>query len=265
MKDLIRSLRRLSITTTPPTGGVAQVLASLAVVALFAGTACADLVLETETAQLGKQGTFATSAGVQIEKDKSGNTTVFTLNQFEYAVTDRFELLIEPFFFEKSWTGHGKSTQGLGDLEITPSYMIVEDKDDFPAIVLAFKIKVPTATNREIGTGQYDYNPFIIIGKVVGPWVFNFNLGYDFITRTKDDDLHNQLLADASAEYVIREDWSVFAEVFTNTSPIAGERGTVSAALATEYHLNKQSNVFISVGYDSDRLANVRFGFNLEW
>src|SRR5207245_624852 len=100
--------------------------------------------------------------------------------------------LVEPFFYEIDRPKGGPVSKGLGDLEITPSYMIVEEKKDFPAIVLAFKVKVPTATNRDIGTGKFDYNPFIIVGKTWGPWVLNFNLGYNFITSPKDEPLRNQ-------------------------------------------------------------------------
>ena len=38
--------------------------------ALVAGTVHADLVLETETAQLGKQGDGLVSAALQVERDK---------------------------------------------------------------------------------------------------------------------------------------------------------------------------------------------------
>ena len=252
----------------------------------------ADLVLETETAQLGKQGEGLISTAIQFERDKDGGTTAFTLNQFEYAITDRSEILIEPFFYEWDNPADGSSFGGVGDLEITPSYMMVREQGVMPAIVLAFKLKVPTATNRDIGTGRFDYQPFVIIGETYGPWIFNENFGIDFVTSPPDEPLHNQLICDFSVERKITDNWSVFAEVFANTSPARGESNTYAGALATEYKLFApppvgalpsteaqldvpppepeprgpfEVSVFASVGDDSDRLLALRTGFNIEF
>jgi hypothetical protein len=75
--------------------------------------------LKPKTAELGRKGTVGISAGVQFEREKDGSTTIFTLNQFEYAITDRAEILIEPFFYE--WDRPKTETRfsGMRDLEIT--------------------------------------------------------------------------------------------------------------------------------------------------
>lgn len=225
----------------------------------------ADLVLETETAELGKQGHFAFSAGAQFEREKDGGKTAFTLNQFEYAITDRAEMLVEPFFYEWSKPADGPLVQGIGDLEITPSYMVLLEKPYVPAIVLAFKLKVPTATNRDIGTGKFDYQPYIILGKKFGNWILNANFGYDFVTSPADEPLMNQFIYDFSVEREITDKWSVYAEVFANSTPAVGEKGTFSGAIATEYRFTDHFNAFVSVGYDSDGLFNIRPGFNFDF
>lgn len=237
--------------------------------ALFTGLAFAmplrgDTVLETETAELGRKGEGLFSFSVQFERERDGSTTQFTLTQFEYAITDRAEILIEPFFQEWDQPKGAKRFHGAGDLEITPSYMVVLEKPYVPAIVLAFKLKVPTARNRDIGTGKYDYFPYVIFGKTIGKWVFNANFGYNFITSpSKDEHLKSQFIYDFSVERKITDKWSVFAEVFANSSPATGEKGTFSGALATEYQFNEHFNAFVSVGYDTDHLFNVRPGFNI--
>jgi hypothetical protein len=73
--------------------------------------------LETETAELGKKGDMLISVSTQFEKDKDGNRTAFTLTQYEIGITDRAELLIEPFFMEWDNPKDGKSFHGMGDLE----------------------------------------------------------------------------------------------------------------------------------------------------
>ena len=138
------------------------------------------------------------------------------------------------------------------------------EKPYVPAVVLAFKLKVPTARNRNIGTGKYDYFPYVILGKTYGRWVFNLNFGYNFITSPlKDEPLKNQFIYAFSVERKMTDRRSVFAEVFANSSPATGENGTFSTAIATEYQFTNHFNAFVSVGYDSDGLFNVRPGFNI--
>ena len=226
----------------------------------------ADLVLETETAELGKKGDSLVSSAIQLEREKDGSRTTFTLNQYETAITDRAEILIEPFFREFNHPKGKPSFQGTGDLEITPSYMIALEKPGRPAVVLAFKLKVPTASNPDIGTGKYDYLPYVILGKTYGPWVLNANLGYNFITSpSKAESLKNQFIYDFSVERKVTPKWSLYSEIFSNSSPAVGERGTFSGAVATEYRFKKNVNAFVSVGNDSNRLSNVRSGFNIEF
>lgn len=157
------------------------------------------------------------------------------------------------------------ATSGVGDLELTPSYMAVLEDACTPAIVLAFKLKVPTATNRDIGSGKFDYLPYIILGKTYGPWVFNANLGYNFITSTKDESLKNEFIYDLSVERKLTEKLSVYAEIFSNSAPTAGDTGTFSEAVAVEYRFNETFEVFTSIGYDTDNMTNIRSGFNIKF
>ena len=243
-------------------------LTALCIGSAFAIPLHADTVLETETAQLGKKGEWLISESVQFERAKDGSRTTFTLMQYEVGLTDRCELLIEPFFQEWDKPKGEKRFHGMGDLEITPSYMIVVDdpKKWVPAILLAFKVKVPTAKNRNIGSGRVDYYPYVILGKTFGPWVLNANFGVDIIGHSKNDhDTQNQFIYDFSVERKITDKWSVFAEVFANSKPAVGDVGTFAGAIATEYKFTEHFEAFVSVGYDTDHLFNVRPGFNIEY
>ena len=243
-------------------------LTALCIGSAFAIPLHADTVLETETAQLGKKGEWLISESVQFERAKDGSRTTFTLMQYEVGLTDRCELLIEPFFQEWDKPKGEKRFHGMGDLEITPSYMIVVDdpKKWVPAILLAFKVKVPTAKNRNIGSGRVDYYPYVIVGKTFGPWVLNANFGIDVIGTSKNDhDTRNQFIYDFSVERKITDKWSVFAEVFANSKPAVGDVGTFAGAIATEYKFTEHFEAFVSVGYDTDHLFNVRPGFNIEY
>ena len=241
-----------------------HLIATLSLAAILCPPLRADTVLETETAELGKKGEITISNSIQLEHTPDGRTQ-FSLTQFEYAFSDRAEILFEPFFQQWEHPKGGKSFHGAGDLEITPSYMIYldDEKSWAPAIVLAFKVKVPTARNRDIGTGKYDYYPYVIFGKKFGHWLFNANLGVNFFGQTDGEPYRkNQLIYDFSVEREITPKWSIYAEVFGNTKPEVGVRGTFAGAIATEYKFTEHFNAFVSVGYDTDRTFNVRPGFN---
>ena len=98
-----------------------------------------------------------------------------------------------------------------------------------------------------------------------GHYVLNANFGYNFITSPRHEKLNNQLIYDFSVERIMTPRLSVYAEAFANSSPTSGQRDTLSGALATEYHFSKHFNAFVSVGYDTDHLANIRPGFNIKF
>src|SRR6478736_1545935 len=148
---------------------------------LCAGSAIAyaDTAIETETAQIGKKGEGNFSQAFEFEDGKDGSAQG-TLTQIEYGLSDRGEILIEPFLFVRLSTEGDPTETGMGDLEITPSYMIVKEDGWTPAVLLAFKVKVPTGAKNVEGTGKFDYFPYVIFGQHVGAWTLNANLGVNF-------------------------------------------------------------------------------------
>ncbi len=231
---------------------------------LAATPARADLVLETETAQIGKKGQGNISNAFQVEKDADGKTYL-TESQFEYGVNDRTEILIEPFFYEKQMPNGGPSTSGVGDLEVTLSYMVMTETANRPAILLAEKVKIPTATNRDIGTGKADFQSYVIVGKTIGGVEFNLNLGYEFVGKTDTADLKSQVIYDISADFPVGERTTLFAEAFGNTSPEYGVTSTNAVSVGAEYQISQHVNAFVAVGDDTDDRKVGRIGFNYGW
>src|ERR1700704_1280162 len=95
----------------------------------------ADTAIETETAQIGRKGESNFSQAFEFEHASDGDGSG-TLTQFEYGLSDRSELLIEPFFYISQSPNDGAKQSGAGDLEITPSYMVVLEHGAVPAVLL---------------------------------------------------------------------------------------------------------------------------------
>ncbi len=236
----------------------------LAGLALLITTFCAhgDTALETETGDLGKKGESNFSQSIQFDKYPGGRTS-FLLTQYEYAMTDNSEILIEPFFYQ--WTHNGSTRyEGIADLEITPSYKFIQETDLCPGILAAFKVKVPMASNRDIGTGKFDYYPYFIINKHIGEWDFNINLGVEFFGQTAGDPHQkNQLIYDFSVQHPITDNLEWIGEIYGNTRASSEEKGTFAGGTALEYTINKHFNIFLAVAYDTDKTFSIRPGFNI--
>ena len=103
---------------------VRSAVVALVTAAALWSPAHANTAIETETAQIGSLHDFAFSQSLQLEEATDGDA-MGTLTQFEYGITDRSEILIEPFFQEWQFPDGEASAHGLGDLEITPSYEVI--------------------------------------------------------------------------------------------------------------------------------------------
>ena len=65
----------------------------------------------------------------------------------EFGLFDRLELAAEPVFYTSIKPNTGLSATGIGDLELTLSYLLFKEKKTMPAISIAGEIKIPTAKN----------------------------------------------------------------------------------------------------------------------
>ena len=154
---------------------------------------------------------------------------------------------------------------GIGDLEVTLSYMVLTETANRPAVLLAQKVKIPTATNRVIGTGKPDFQSYVIVGKTIGGVELNLNLGYEFIGKTDTADLKNQVIYDISADFPVGERTTFYVEAFGNTSPEYGVSSTNAISVGAEYQISQHVNAFVAVGDDTDDLKVGRIGFNYGW
>ena len=228
-----------------------------ALLALGGTFAFADTAIETETAQLGKQGELVISNSYEYVSGNSG-TSGGTLTQFEYGISDRAEILVEPFFYVWDHPDDEEKVDGPGDLEITPSYMVVLEDGWVPAVLVAAKVKVPTGSKRVGGSGKYDYYPYLIFGQHFGNWIVNANVGVNFAAREHGPGFDNQTVWDLEAERQFAGKWTTFWEVYS------AEDGVNTASTSLEYQWTNRVNVFGAVARNEDHENIVRFGLNFQ-
>jgi len=215
----------------------------------------ADTAIETETAQIGKKGEGNFSQAFEFEDGKDGSAQG-TLTQIEYALSDRAEILIEPFLYVHLSPEGGPSESGMGDLEITPSYMVIREDGWKPAVLLALKVKVPTGAENVEGTGQFDYFPYIILGQHLGAWTLNGNLGVNFAKPAEGGSAEKTFVWDVEAERHLSTNLTLFVEAFNSEEDI----NTVSAS--AEYQFSARFNAFTAIAYTEEHTTVARLGFN---
>lgn len=218
--------------------------------------AFADTAIETETAQIGQKAEWNFSQAYEYESAKDG-TGQGTLTQFEYGITDRSELLIEPFFYVKVSPDGEKSVSGLGDLEITPSYMVIKEVGWVPTTLLALKFKVPTGSTNVDSSGKWDYYPYVIFGQHYGGWTFNANAGQNFAGNAHGGGFTSIFCWAVEAEREILPELTLYAEAFST------EDGVPTGSTALQFQFTDHFNAFVAYSYTSEHSNIGRIGFNI--
>lgn len=193
----------------------------------FSGVAVAGPPLETELARLPEQGHGAVYVNAEYQTARDGSELALPL-EFEYGLTDRLEIAIEPVVFTKINPKTGAGASGFGDTEITLTYLLFDETNQIPAIAIAGEVKIPTTKDPLIGTGANDYRAFGILSKRFGPYDVHFNLGYTFVGQTSGGSYNDIIDASVAVQYELTPQVSLVGEVLANTSA-GGNESTVGA------------------------------------
>jgi len=173
--------------------------------AVFAATpAWADLARDARTTRIVREeGNLIIENALQFERDRDGKAITFETG-IQYSPSDRIQLLLEPVFWERQMPEDEPDASGIGDTDFTVAYLAIGAEGLWPAVVLAAKVKIPTADNREIGTGKADYSASVISGKEFGELDLNVELEYETFGSPEGEDLKNQFIYTFSLDYGLR-------------------------------------------------------------
>jgi hypothetical protein len=237
-------------------------------------------VLETEESKPLLPRQFAIGTGLEFQTSKEGYETALPL-AIEYGISHKFTLLVEPVGFTSIRPATGSSAKGIGDLEITLFYQIVSEKKYLPSISISGEIKIPTAQNSMIGTGEIDYTPFLILSKATGKFFTSVNLSYTFLGKPEGVVANNLFNYAIGTIYKISPRSILFAEFYGNTSAFGSEapEGAISTdpnlnttelsggenvgSIGYGYYLKKELLLSFGVSYDNNNAFLFRPG--IEW
>lgn len=186
----------------------------------LAPVAHAGQPLETESTRLLPAHRFEVKTGFEHQHSSGGTESAAPL-AFGYGVTDRLELLVEPVPFNLIRDHSASKVQGPGDLEVTLTSRVFNESVSRPAFAIAGAVKLPTATNRRIGSGKTDVTGWAIVSRRIGRWDTHANCGYSVIGKPAGIAVNNFFNYALGEELHVGKQWEVVGEVFGNTDALA--------------------------------------------
>ena len=183
-------------------------------------------VLETETARFLRPGGFQAGNAFEFQTSSQGQEYAVPF-AYEFGITKRFTLLVEPVPFTEISPAFVNDSNpvsvGIGDLESTLEYLIVNEKKVLPAIACGFEVKFPTASNKFIGTGKTDFALYLMASKRVKSFDFHANFIYNINGSPPGIPLKNTYEGRLAAEYFFGKA-ELFGELIgVSSSAPAGE------------------------------------------
>lgn len=178
-------------------------------------------MLETETARPLRAGQVEAGVGYEFQHSREGDEIAIPFG-FELGLSNRLGLLVEPIPYTAIRPEVGTSATGVGDLEITASYLFRKESGRVPALAIAFEEKIPTARNSLIGSGKADHTAYVIASKQFGRVDTHFNVGYSIIGSPAGQSLGNRVIGALAAELSLVPT-IVYAEVLGSTNTGGGE------------------------------------------
>jgi hypothetical protein len=180
----------------------------------------------------------------------------------QYQAMDRLQLLVEPVLL----VDHEEAGSGLGDTELTVSWLVLEIMERVP-VVVAGKVKLPTAGSPEFGTGKADYSGLLILGAESGELEVSLETEVATYGAPAGEELKDQFLYTFTVEYGLAGFLAVFAEAFGESAPAPGESRTDGALAGLELELQVTGTAapYMSVEFDTDEVATVRGGVEWNW
>jgi hypothetical protein len=234
--------------------------------------------METETARVLAPGRFEIGTAFEFQTSPNGREYALPM-ALEFGVFHNLEVLIEPVPFTSIQPPEGQSATGVGDLETTLTYLVVEEKQYVPAVALAGEVKFPTAGNRQIGSGEYDYRFYAVASKLLGPVDVHFNFGYNIIGAPPGTSTKNPIDVELGAEWFVHPKFNLFAEItYTGSStptsggeiPDSGVTPEIAAeelvgSVGVRAHLARHVDTFGSFSYDNNDAKLFRTGITFKY
>jgi hypothetical protein len=130
----------------------------------------------------------------------------------EWSPNTRLELSAE-YAYARIDLDNGGRLGGFKDLDLGAVYELLPARRDRPSLALQLDVKVPTAGNREFGTGKPDFGIGFVLTREYLNFEAQLGASYTFVGSPKNDPQSNGYELSASVEWHPTARMDVFGEV----------------------------------------------------
>jgi hypothetical protein len=216
----------------------------------------------------------------EYQRASDGTETAVPL-VFDYGLTSRLELSVEPVVASSINPDVGPSAHGAGDVETTLKWVVLSEHQRRPVIALAGEVKIPTAHSKLIGSGETDYRLFAAVSLRRGFWDLHANIGYTIVGAPSELTAENTYDYAFAAEYHQNSKLTWVTELVGNTSalgesadigtgkesPVAPEiaGGELVALVGFRYNWRHNAAFTFGLTRDNNDAWLVRPGVSITW
>jgi hypothetical protein len=142
--------------------------------------------------------------------------------------------MVEPVAYTSIHSKTARSGTGAGDIEVTATY-IFKQEGAAPALGLAGELKIPTARNVAIGTGQPDAALYLTESKAFGRrFDTHAHVSYTIVGQPAGVQLGNIFGYGVAGVFRAMSRVDVFGELLGNSASTPGGEGTGTAPIVPE-------------------------------
>lgn len=215
---------------------------------------------------MGKAGDLTVDTAGQLDGEQGGKVWMLETGA-QYQVSNRLQFLVEANLFESQQPNVGKSVRGIGDTDVTLSWLASGRRRLLPSVVLGAQVKLPTARKEEIGTGKVDYSALLALENEFGELELNLETEFASFGQPGNEKLKDQFLYTVTAEYGVNNFLAVYGELFGNSAPTANASRTDAARVGVELDLpfGKIAAPYLSLEIDTEGVGTARTGVEWTW
>jgi Putative MetA-pathway of phenol degradation len=156
-------------------------------------------------------------------------------------------------------SGGKKTTEtGIGDVYLSSSYSLIDDRDYLVGLDVIGKVKIPIADeDKFLGTGKVDYSLNLEIFKSINHWTPYWNVGYKWKGDPSGINYKNVWATSLGFEYLVNRDLTLGASYDWQQKVTRFSQNAQEASAYANYYLNDNNklNFYVLTGY-SDASPN---------
>ncbi len=203
--------------------------------------------LSTDDAWTVVKGKFQLETGMDMTRQDNRDKEYSPSLTLTYGLFDRMDLGIGAGYLLVR-PEDGENESGFGDTALKVKYRLVDEREWLPALAIAGKLKLATASNKKgLGSGEADFGLNVIATRnITKRLVLHANIGYTFIGEKS---VNNEMNYALGSQWVLTDKWALVGEI-TGMNKLNGRKGDdpLTALFGTYYMLTE--NLILDAGVE---------------